>query len=533
MEARRGAAAAATFWLLLLLMSASLQQIQGLRILMATMGGTKSHTVPFAALGKQLQLRGHNVTLASGFRGTVPPNSTLRELVSVRLEEYITNYTATWDLVGSRIRNEWPLSPWDAMRYGWESCDSLLGDEYSVALLQNPEGDPRLAWDVALVDGAFPECLLGVLHRSDADAVPTIMLNTVALYTGSLSRQGNPTPWSVRTYFGEAFTQDMNFFDKLRNAFYMGSLEAMHWIMTTKYIQPILRKRLGNQVPDVRELVSEVPLTLQNSHYAVADAQPFLPNVVNVACIHCVQPAPVNEALDKFLEAGFVFVSMGSSVKESGMPRELIDAFVHVLSSLPYNVVWKWDGGFIPNLPPSVRVGPWWPQQDLLGHRGLRAFVSHGGLLSLHEAAYHGAPTLVLPVFCDHDGNAAQAAKLGYALVMEFETFTAAEFRENLLKVASPDTSNPYRLAAKKRSELLKDVPMSAVNMSVWWVEHVARHRGADHLKSSARHIGLLQYYCFDVLGFYLAILCASYWLVKRVIGKFRPRRRKLKLKES
>lgn len=108
---------------------------------------------------------------------------------------------------------------------------------------------------------------------------------------------------------------------------------------------------------------------------------------------------------------GFVFVSMGSSVQASGMPEALRQIFVAVFSALPYNVIWKWEGAKIKDLPTNVRTAAWWPQQELLGHPKLRAFVSHGGLLSLHEAAYHGAPTLVLPVFCDHDGNAAQAGK--------------------------------------------------------------------------------------------------------------------------
>jgi hypothetical protein len=102
---------------------------------------------------------------------------------------------------------------------------------------------------------------------------------------------------------------------------------------------------------------------------------------------------------------------MGSSVKASGMPEALRNSFIAVFSTLPYNVVWKWEGGNVGDLPPNVRTAAWWPQQELLGHPRIRAFVSHGGLLSLHEAAYHGSPTLVLPVFCDHDGNAAQAGK--------------------------------------------------------------------------------------------------------------------------
>lgn len=49
-------------------------------VLMATMGGTKSHTIPFVALGISLKTRGHNVTLLSAFPGPAANNG-LQEFV--------------------------------------------------------------------------------------------------------------------------------------------------------------------------------------------------------------------------------------------------------------------------------------------------------------------------------------------------------------------------------------------------------------------------------------------------------------------
>lgn len=64
----------------------------GYNILMATMGGTKSHTVPFVALGTSLRSRGHNVTLLSAFSGPAANNG-LHELVPSILEvTYDTPY---------------------------------------------------------------------------------------------------------------------------------------------------------------------------------------------------------------------------------------------------------------------------------------------------------------------------------------------------------------------------------------------------------------------------------------------------------
>lgn len=144
-------------------------------VLLATMGGTKSHTIPFVALGSALKSRGHNVTLASAFSGP-GINNGLNELVPTILESYVYNYTSEWDLLGARYRGELPLSPWNAMRYGWEACEALLQDDVSVSALRKPDGSQRERWNVAVVDGAYPECLLGILHDEN---VPTIMLNTV------------------------------------------------------------------------------------------------------------------------------------------------------------------------------------------------------------------------------------------------------------------------------------------------------------------------------------------------------------------
>lgn len=54
------------------------------------MGGTKSHTVPFVALGSSLKARGHNVTLLSAFPGPAA-NSGLQEFVPPIFEVDIFN----------------------------------------------------------------------------------------------------------------------------------------------------------------------------------------------------------------------------------------------------------------------------------------------------------------------------------------------------------------------------------------------------------------------------------------------------------
>lgn len=78
------------------------------------------------------------------------------------------------------------------------------------------------------------------------------------------------------------------------------------------------------------------------------------------------------------------------------------------------------------------------------------------------------------------------AEKLGYALIMDLASISISALHEGILKVAALH-NNSYREAAKKRSALLRDLPIDSRELATWWVEHVAKHGGADHLKSSIR----------------------------------------------
>jgi UDP:flavonoid glycosyltransferase YjiC (YdhE family) len=80
----------------------------------------------------------------------------------------------------------------------------------------------------------------------------------------------------------------------------------------------------------------------------------------------------VSEDLEQFVsgaDAGFIYVSMGSSVLTAKMPDMLRHMFTRAFAQLPYRVLWKWEAGesSIADLPDNVRLGGWLPQQDILG----------------------------------------------------------------------------------------------------------------------------------------------------------------------
>ena len=57
-------------------------------------------------------------------------------------------------------------------------------------------------------------------------------------------------------------------------------------------------------------------------------------------------------------------------------------------------------------VPENLRLVDWLPQNDLLAHAKTKAFISHMGLNSASEAAYHGVPIVASPIMSDGFDNA-------------------------------------------------------------------------------------------------------------------------------
>lgn len=55
-----------------------------------------------------------------------------------------------------------------------------------------------------------------------------------------------------------------------------------------------LRKNLDDEIPHPYDISKNVSFILQNSHFTVSYPRAFMPNVAEVACIHCrpAQPLP-------------------------------------------------------------------------------------------------------------------------------------------------------------------------------------------------------------------------------------------------
>ncbi|XP_017775676.1 PREDICTED: 2-hydroxyacylsphingosine 1-beta-galactosyltransferase-like [Nicrophorus vespilloides] len=476
-------------------------------ILMITMGGTKSHKIPYWELARGLIPRGHNITFISPFPADFFMPG-LEEITPAGLVFYVRNFT-NWDLVGARMRGEEPVHPLDVIRYPSEACDEMYSDpEMKDYLFSKPDVD------LIIMDGAFPECSLGLAHHFKK---PFIYINTVAFYTFSLSMAGNPVLYSVTPFLAQPLTDKMNVFQRTWNTLWYVGIESIHTYTINYMVQNVLYKHFGKSISTIQDMTKNVSFILQNGHVTMTYPRPYLPNVAEIACIHCKPAKALPYNLEKFIngsgDAGFIYVSMGSSVRAANMPEYLRRMLIYVFRQLPQRVLWKWEADDdMHDLSDNVMLGRWLPQQDILGHPKIKAFVTHGGLLSMFETVYHGVPIVTMPVFCDHDSNAAKAEVDGYALKLELSTLTAESLLWSIKKVIH---DGKYKQEVKRMQYLLKDQKESPLDRAIYWTEYVIRHRGAPHLQSTAKDLNFVQYFLLDVIAIIVLSLCISWFIMK------------------
>lgn len=97
-----------------------------------------------------------------------------------------------------------------------------------------------------------------------------------------------------------------------------------------------------------------------------------------------------------------------------------------------------------------------------------------------------------------------------------------------------------FQQSAKELSERFRDRPMPPLETAIYWVEYVARHKGAHFMKTAAVNMPFYQYYLLDVIAFILAILSVVFYLnflilrmIWRKIGAFLKPKQKSKVKET
>lgn len=394
-------------------------------------------------------------------------------------------------------------------------AESLLFNHTLISHLQ------KQGFDAILTDPMVPTG--NVMARKFG--LPTINLLRGIPCSLDMKSAGCPIPPSYVPRFFTGYTDKMNFKQRIVNTV-VALLEPLMCRLLYWRFDNIASEFLGEDV-SVAEILSDSDIWLLRLDFTLEFPRPLMPNIVLVGGINCKVWNQLPDDLTPWVsgEHGFVVLTFGSMVSE--MPDETFTIFFEAFKQIPQKVIWRYTGPVPENVPANVKLMEWVPQNDLLAHPGARAFITHAGSHGLFEGLCHAVPMLMLPLNGDQPDNAQRFASRGAGVILDIQSITT----ESLVEALKEVINNPmYKENLQKLSVLHNDRPVDPLELSVFWTEHVMKHKGASHLKAAVHSLNWFQYYCLDVITFLLTVT-AVFTLI--VIKCFKLCFRKLRQKRK
>lgn len=232
---------------------------------------------------------------------------------------------------------------------------------------------------------------------------------------------------------------------------------------------------------------------------------------------------------------GSILFAMGTNFRSDHLTSDKRKIFIDAFRKLSeFNFLWKFDENLLTDYkkPRNLMVRKWLPQNEILAHSKIVGFISHCGLLSTHEAYWHGVPIIGIPIFSDQKRNCEKARQSEVAEIILLGNLTV----ESIVSTVKNVVENPkYREKMQKLSKIFQNQKESPMERAVYWTEFLLEN-SADHLKSPTLKLGVIATKSYDVI---LLLLFSIYVLLKlarklfTALSTYNKKSRSKKLKQS
>ncbi|XP_066543750.1 UDP-glucuronosyltransferase 1A1 isoform X2 [Amia ocellicauda] len=377
------------------------------------------------------------------------------------------------------------------------TCVSLLQNQELMRYLKEQD------FDGVLTDPIVPTGAIVAEYLS----VPSVYLLRGIPCGLEFTAMACPNPPSYVPRFFTRNTDQMTFAKRGMN-FLVSLLEPVFCKLLYYSYDDIASKLLHREVT-VADIMSRASVWLLRFDFAFEFPRPLMPNMVLIGGINCAVRKSLPPEVEKFVnssgEHGFVVFTMGSMVSE--MPLEKATQFVDAFRRIPQKVLWRYTGPTPDNLPDNLKLMKWLPQNDLLGHPKVKAFITHGGTHGIYEGICNGVPMVMLPLFGDQPDNVHRMVTRKVGVSLNIQEMTSNTLLEAVNTVIHDKS---YKENMMKLSAVHKDRPVEPLDLAVFWTEFVMRHKGAEHLRPAAHDLNWIQYHSLDVIGLLVAVVIIS-----------------------
>ncbi|KAM7154222.1 UDP-glucuronosyltransferase 1A6-like isoform 1-T1 [Macrochelys suwanniensis] len=485
----------------------SLGFVEGGRLLVIPQEG--SHWLSMRAIVEKLSEKGHEIVVLAP-----EVNLLLKESEHYTRKTYAVPYTQeVLDQSFSKFSNyrfhEVPFF-YTALAEYWNNmyiinlffynCDSLLQNREIIRYLEESK------FDALFTDPALP---CGVI-LAEYLSIPSVYLfrGFPCSLEHAICKSPNPVSYVPRCY--TSYTDHMTFPQRVVNLL-VSSLETpLFKELYTKY-QDIASKFLQRHV-HLPTLYRNGSIWLLRYDFVFEYPRPVMPNMVFIGGVNCEEGKNLSQEFESIVnvsgEHGFVIFSLGSMVSE--IPMKKAKQIAEAFGTIPQTVLWRYTGEAPPNLANNTKLIKWLPQNDLLAHPKARAFITHGGSHGIYEGICNGVPMVLMPLFGDQMDNAKRIESRGAGVTLNVLEMTSKDLSDALNAVINDKS---YKENIMHLSALHLDRPVHPLDLAVYWVEFVMRHKGAQHLRPAAHDLNWIQYHSLDVIAFLLAVVLVTMFI--------------------
>lgn len=354
---------------------------------------------------------------------------------------------------------------------------------------------------------------------ADELSLPLVIIGASSLSTPTGIALGLPFTPSYVPQWDMQLPREWSLLDRARNLLQWMKLYDLYSSTLCSIYGKIKAKH--NITPDksIQETLGRVDLIIGQMPFGLEHPRPLNPNTRVVGPFLPSPPKPLPDELEQFVQSagdeGVILVSFGTIMGVyRTIEEKMLQMMAKAFSKLPQKVIWKLklEGTSKFSVSDNVKLLPWLPQNDILGHPKTRLFIGHAGLNGILESIYHGVPLICSPFFADQFDNAHTAKRTGFAETLDLGTATSEELVSLIHKVLNHSS---YRESAARISKSVKMLPRPPIKEAADWVEYTLALGGLPHLRPRGLDLPFYQLYFLDILLLVLSMMFVSLLVIK------------------
>ncbi|XP_055526343.1 UDP-glycosyltransferase UGT5-like isoform X2 [Wyeomyia smithii] len=498
---------------LLAALSVSLQIVSTENILFLQTLASKSHHIWNKQIFDRLYDNGHNLTILSFEEETSVPGKTFL-VVEHFMERVMAEYKDGWDNVD--LRNPFKNI---MMMYEYYGISSriLEKDDAVQQLLAYPK---TFKFDLIIHDLTMGQFLLGFVEYFGNPPLVSVTAFNIPPHVTTMA--DTPLRTTYMPHYASCFDSKMSFLERVKNTLYWTVDIFMRNRVYMANENRRIKRLFGKEATSATIIERQSDVVLVNADFSMDYYQALPPNVIPVGGLHVSRKENSPPIINQFIaraNKGVILLSFGTNIGSEMLGERINQAIFNVFRSMPnYGFIWKHDQPEKLGVPPpNLLVLKWVPQATVLSNKRTKLFISHGGLLSLQEATWHGVPVVALPMFVDQFSNAEKLVRAGVGVALPMLDIDETKLGKAISTILDEPS---FTTKMKERSYHFKGQPQHPLDRAIFWIEKVIENEGLSYLHSPAHDMSVFAVYGLDMVGVVLLVAVGYYLLIRKHFKK-------------